>query len=125
MFTIFFKYLLSFNILAKSSLSVDVRKQLNIQEAFSSEQAHSKTENANLSCREPKTPTALKLSVGVFDPPRKSILVERGYHGYQNSAVSWHLPSRNFAYSMLSLISGAKTRPEFSPFLKFCDKCRF
>ena len=68
MFTIFFKYLLSFNKLAKSSLSVDVRKQLNIQEAFSSEQAHSKAENANLSCGEPKTPTVLKLSVGVFDP---------------------------------------------------------
>ena len=63
---LFFKYLLSFNKLAKSSLSVDIRKQLNIQEAFSSEQAHSKTENANLSCGEPKTPTALKLSVGVF-----------------------------------------------------------
>ena len=68
MFTIFLKYLLSFNKLAKSSLSVDVRKQLNIQEACSSEQAHSKTENANFSCGEPKTPTALKLSVGVFDP---------------------------------------------------------
>ena len=68
MFTIFFKYLLSFNKLAKSSLSVDVRKQLNIQEAFSSEQAHSKAENANLSCGEPKTPKALKLSVGVSDP---------------------------------------------------------
>ena len=68
MFTIFFKYLLSFNKLAKSSLIVDVRKQLNIQEAFSSEQAHSKTENANLSCGEPKTPTALKLSIGVFGP---------------------------------------------------------
>ena len=69
MFTIFFfKYLLSFHKLAKSSLSVDVRKQLNIQEAFSSEEVHSKTENANLSCGEPKTPTALKLSVGVFSP---------------------------------------------------------
>ena len=68
MFTIFFKYLLSFNKLAKSSLSVDVRKQLNIQQAFSSEQAHIKTDNANLSCGEPKTPTALKLSVGVFGP---------------------------------------------------------
>ena len=66
MLTIFFKYLLSFNKLAKSSLSVDVRKQLNIQEAFSSEQAHSKTDNANLSCGEPKTPTALKFSVWVF-----------------------------------------------------------
>ena len=69
MFTIlFFKHLLSFNKLAKSSFSVDVRKQMNIQEAFSSEQAHSKTENADLSCGEPKTPTALKLSVGVFGP---------------------------------------------------------
>ena len=47
---------------------VDVRKQLNIQEEFSSEQTHSKTENANLSCGEPKTPTALKVSVGVFGP---------------------------------------------------------
>ena len=70
MFTIFFKYLVSFNKLAKSSLSVDVRKQLNIQETFSSEQAHSKTENSNLSCGEPKTPTALKLSVG-FSAPSK------------------------------------------------------
>ena len=60
MFTIFFKYLLSFNTLAKSSLSVDVRKQMNIQEAFSSEQAHSKSAIANLSCAEQKTPTALK-----------------------------------------------------------------
>ena len=68
MLTFFFKDLLSFNKLAKSSLSVDVRKQLNIQEAFSSEQAHSKTETANLSCGEPKTPTALKLSFGVFAP---------------------------------------------------------
>ena len=25
---------------------------------------------------------------------------------------------------MVSLIPGAKPRPEFSPFLKFCDKCR-
>ena len=63
-----FKYLLSFNKLAKSSLSVDVKKQLNIQEAFLSEGAHSKTENANLSCGEPKTPTALKLSVGFSVP---------------------------------------------------------
>ena len=47
---------------------VDVRKQLNIQEAFSSEQTHNKTENANLSCEEPKTPTTLKLNVGVFGP---------------------------------------------------------
>ena len=53
---------------------VDVRKQLNFQEAelfplvvsdashnqaFSSEQTHNKTENANLTCGEPKTPTAL------------------------------------------------------------------
>ena len=68
MFTISFKYLLFLNKLDKSSLSIDVRKQLNIQEAFSSEQAHSKTQNANLSCGEPKTPTALKLSVGVFAP---------------------------------------------------------
>ena len=59
MSTIFLKYLLSFNKLAKSCLSVVARKQLNIQEAFSSEQAHSKTENANLSCGEPKTTTAL------------------------------------------------------------------
>ena len=63
-----FKYLHSFNKLDKSSINVDVRKHLNIQEAFSSEQAHSKTENSNLSCGEPKTPAALKLSVGVFDP---------------------------------------------------------
>ena len=68
MFTFFKKNLLFFNKFAKSSLSVDVRKKLNIQEAFSSEQAHSKTENANLSCGEPKTPTALKLSFGVFGP---------------------------------------------------------
>ena len=68
MFTIFFKYLLSFNKLAKSGLSVDVRKQPNIQEAFLSEQAHSMTENANLSRGEPKTPIALNLSVGVFGP---------------------------------------------------------
>ena len=48
---------------------VDVKKkQLNIQEAFSSEQTHNKTDNANLTCGEPKTPTALKLSVGVFGP---------------------------------------------------------
>ena len=40
---------------------IDVIKQLNIQEEFSSEQTHNKTENANLSCGEPKTPT-----VGVF-----------------------------------------------------------
>ena len=64
----FFKYLLSFSKLAKSSFSVDVRKQLNIQEAFLSEQPHNKTENANLSCGEQKTPTALKLSVGNFAP---------------------------------------------------------
>ena len=68
MFTIFLKISPFFKKLAKSSLSFDVRKQLDIQEAFSSEQAHSKAENANLSCGEPKTPTALKLSVGVFDP---------------------------------------------------------
>ena len=68
MFTMFLKCLLSFNKLAKFSLSVDVRKQLNNQETFSSEQAHSKTENANLSCGEPKTPTALKWRVGVFGP---------------------------------------------------------
>ena len=68
MFTIFLKYLLSFNKLAKSSLSVDVREQLNIQEAFSGEQVHNKTENANLSCGEPKTPTALRLSVGFLAP---------------------------------------------------------
>ena len=67
MFIIFFIYLLSFNTPANSSFNVDVRKQLNIQEAFSSEQAHSKNEHANLSCWEPKTPTALNLSVGVFD----------------------------------------------------------
>ena len=90
MFTFFKKNLLFFNKFAKSSLSVDVRKKLNIQEAFSSEQAHSKTENANLSCGEPKTPTALKLSFGGFRPPHKSILVKRGYHGYQNSVISWH-----------------------------------
>ena len=68
MFTISFKYLLSFNKFAKSSIIVDVRKQLNIQETFSSEQARSKTENTNLSCGEPKTLTALKSSIGVFGP---------------------------------------------------------
>ena len=91
---------------------IRLRKQLNIQKAFSSEQTYNKTENANLSCGEPKTLTTLKLSVGGFRPPHKSILVERGYHGYPNSAVSWHLSSRNIAYSMQSLILGAKTRPE-------------
>ena len=46
---------------------VDIKKQLNIQEAFSSEQTH-KSEDANISCGEPKTPTALKLGVEVFGP---------------------------------------------------------
>ena len=68
MLTIFLNIPLVLNKLAKSILNADVRKQLNIQEAFSSEQAHSKTENANLSCGEPKTPTALKVSAWVFGP---------------------------------------------------------
>ena len=37
-------------------------------QAFSSEQTQNKTENANLTCGEPKTPTALKLNVEVFGP---------------------------------------------------------
>ena len=53
----------------KSNTSLTfVRKHLNIQEAFSSEQTHNKTENANLSSGEPDTPPHLKLSVGVFGP---------------------------------------------------------
>ena len=39
---------------------------LNIQEEFSSEQTHNKTENANKPFGERKTPTALKLTFGVF-----------------------------------------------------------
>ena len=31
----------------------------------------------------------------------------------------------HIAYFVVSLIPGAKARPGFSPFLKFCDKCRF
>ena len=61
MFTnVFFKYLLSFNKLANSSLSVDVSKQLNFQEDFQANKRINKTENANLSCGEPKTTIALK-----------------------------------------------------------------
>ena len=58
-------------------------------------------------------------------PPHKSILIERGYHGYQNSAVSWHLPSRNVAYSIYAFINTrGKTRSEFSPFFKL-NYCKF
>ena len=65
MFTIFFKYISFLLInLPKSSLSVDVRKQLNNQ----ANKCTNKTENANLSFGELKTPTALKLSVGDFGP---------------------------------------------------------
>ena len=69
MFTIFLNIsFLLIKKLAKSSLSFDVRKQLNSQEAFSSEQAQNKTENANVSCGEPKTSTVPILSVGIFGP---------------------------------------------------------
>ena len=119
-FTFFLNISFLFNKLAKSSLSVDIRKQLNIQEAFSSERVYRKTENANLSCGEPETPTALKLRVGVFaPPPHKSILVERGYC----SLLAITFKKYCVFYGVTN--TGGKTRPEFSPFLKFCDICRF
>ena len=118
MFTIFFKYLLSLINLPNPAYVLMSENSCIIKKHFQASKRTNKTENANLSCGEPKTPTALKLSVGLR-PPHKSTLVERGYHGYQNSAVSWHLPPRNIAYSMVSLIPGAKRGPSFHHSLSF------
>ena len=43
--------------------------------------------------REPKIASALNICVGVFDPPLKSILIDNGDHGHQNSEVCWQFTS--------------------------------
>ena len=51
-----FQYFFSFNKLAKSSLSVDVRKQLNNQKAFSSKLAHKQAHITDRGAENPRGP---------------------------------------------------------------------